>query len=86
MSYRALYLIAGVCHANFLIFCVAAVAIGRDALNGKIVDGHFYLGSHERFTEVSQALWHALSLIVTHPTGMLTALPARSVPDSGHSN
>jgi hypothetical protein len=50
--------------------------------NGKIGGGHFYLASHGKFTEVSEAvyaysLWHARSLFVTHPLAMLTGYLAK---------
>jgi hypothetical protein len=36
-------------------------------MNGRVVDGHYYLGSHGRYVEVSQGLftysyYHALSV------------------------
>jgi hypothetical protein len=76
LVYRLLPLIAALCLLNFVAFLAIASGIGGDALNGKIVDGHFYLGSHGKFTEVTQAVfdysrWHARSLFVAHPLGML---------------
>lgn len=39
---------------NFLIWFIINIEIGGDATNGKITDGHFYLGSHGRYTEVAE--------------------------------
>jgi hypothetical protein len=69
--------------ANFLIFAAIAIAIGGDAYNGKIENGHFFLGNHGRFTEVSQAtfnysLAHVRSLFVTHPVAALAWLIDRA--------
>lgn len=67
---------------NFLVFVVIAIAIGGDAVNGRIVDGHFYVANHGRLTEVSQAvytysLWHVRSIFVTHPLAILTGYLAQ---------
>ena len=63
---------------NFAAFWVMAVYLGGDAVNGGIRDGHYYLMSHGRSTEVSAAVfnyskWHAYSVWVTHPLGLLAA-------------
>ena len=34
------------CLANFALFFILAVYLGGDAVNGKIVDGHYFLMSH----------------------------------------
>ena len=57
---------------NFVLFFIGAVYLGGDAVNGKIVDGHYFLMSHGRYTEVSADIfnysrWHAYSTWVTHP-------------------
>ncbi len=54
---------------SWLVFCVTQ---GGDALNGKIVDGRYYLGSHSHYTEVSAAKyqfsrWQTISNMVTLP-------------------
>jgi len=97
--YRCLCAICALCALNFVVFCLVAVGIGGDAVNGKIVAGHFYLAEHGKLTEVSEAvftysLWHVRSLFVTHPLAILTGYLAkmeqreksrsRSVP--GHEN
>jgi hypothetical protein len=60
---------------------VIAGHLGGDAVNGKIVDGHFYRGSHGQFREVSEAIfdysrWHVRSVFVGHPLAMLCWLIA----------
>jgi hypothetical protein len=76
LAYRSLWVIGALCILNFVAFVAISGGIGGDALNGKIVDGHFYLGDHGHFTEVTEAVFtyssvHARSLILTHPLGML---------------
>jgi hypothetical protein len=75
--YRCLLAVCGLGVLNFVIFVIVAVAIGGDAVNGKAVGGHYYLASHGKLTEVSEAvytysLWHVRSLLVTHPLAILT--------------
>ncbi len=43
---------------NFLSFIAISLAIGGDALNGKIENGQHYLGAHGQFTAVSLAVYH----------------------------
>lgn len=38
---------------NFVLFVALSMYLGGDALNGKIQDGHHFLGSHGKYTEVS---------------------------------
>lgn len=52
-----------------------AVLYGGDALNGKVEDGHYYLASHGRYTEVSQRFFeysriHALSAFIAIPLAL----------------
>jgi hypothetical protein len=61
---------------NFAAFCIVAVSIGGDAINGRIENGHYYLASHGQLTEVSPEVWtyskyHAISVFITHPIGIL---------------
>lgn len=75
--YRCLLAVCGLGILNFVAFVIVAVAIGGDAVNGKAVGGHYYLASHGKLTEVSEAvytysLWHVRSVFVTHPLAMLT--------------
>lgn len=62
-QYRAALLVIALCALNFVTYIIAAANIGGDAVNGKIVGGHFYLGEKGNFTEVTEAvytysLWH----------------------------
>jgi hypothetical protein len=57
---------------NFIWFFAESAAFGGDGLNGYARDGHYFLGSHGSYTEVSQALWtwsriHGVSVFITHP-------------------
>lgn len=57
---------------NFLIFWHVAVYIGGDAVGGKIENGKYFVSSHGKLTEVSEATWHysyahAVSTWITHP-------------------
>jgi hypothetical protein len=61
-----------ICLVNFALFFIGAVYLGGDAVNGKIFEGHYFLMSHGRYTEVSADIfnyskWHAYSTWVTHP-------------------
>ncbi len=56
---------------NFAAFIIINICIGGDAINGHVTDGHYYLGSHGRYTEVSRAVWtysyyHTVSMWITH--------------------
>jgi hypothetical protein len=62
--------------ANFAIFWHIGVAIGGDALSGKAADGHYYVSSHGRFTEVPEWLYrysraHTVSTWVTYPLAVV---------------
>jgi hypothetical protein len=80
--YRCLLAVCGLGILNFLAFVIVAFAIGGDAVNGKMVGGHFYLANHGKLTEVSEAvytysLWHVRSVFVTHPLAILTGYLAK---------
>jgi len=80
--YRFLSVICSLCALNFVVFWIVAASIGGDAVNGKAVDGHFYLANHGKLTEVTKSvftysLWHVRSLFVTHPLAMLTGYLAK---------
>ena len=49
----ALAIIVLVAILNFVAFFVIGIAIGGDALNGKVVDGPYYLYGHGKLNEVS---------------------------------
>ena len=68
--------VAAVAIVNFIAFVIIAILIGGDTVNGKIESGHYFLASHGGLTEVSARVftysqWHARSLFVTHPLGMI---------------
>lgn len=61
---------------NLLAFVAVTHQLGGDAINGRVVNGHYFLGSHGRLTEVSASVfaysqWHAMSLFLTFPLGLL---------------
>ncbi len=63
---------------NFFAFVIIAILLGGDAINGMVKDGHYYLASHGRYTEVTESVFnysrhHAYSVFVTHPIGMAAA-------------
>ena len=73
---RVLILVAIV---NFVIFVFVALNIGGDAINGTAVDGHYFLSSKGRLTDVSQLLfeysaWHARSVMLTCIAGVAAGL------------
>ena len=79
---RSLWAISTLCGLNFVVFFIVALVIGGDAVNGKVVEGHFYLSDPGKLTEVSEAvytysLWHVRSLFLTHPLAMLFAALAK---------
>ena len=62
------------CVLNFFVFMLVSMALGGDAGNGKVAHGHYFVGNHGRYDEVSKpvftySLVHGLSLFVTHPLG-----------------
>ena len=57
---------------NFAAFGIIASLIGGDAVSGTVEQGRYYLASHGRLTEVTEAVFHyslahAISVFVTHP-------------------
>ena len=70
--------------ANFLVFVLVSIHLGGDAVSGKVSDGHFFLGSHSHYTEVSRGVfiyskWHTYSVFVTFPMAFIAAyLSSRS--------
>ena len=57
--------------ANFLAVCAISEVSGGDAINGYAEHGRYFLRSHGRTTEVSEAIfayskWHAISVFITH--------------------
>ena len=69
MGNRLLKLIALFGLINFAAFVAIYLALGGDALTGKVTDGRYYLNNHGAFTEVSHAVFlysaiHACSAIL----------------------
>lgn len=63
--------------ANVLVFVSVSAALGGDALNGRVTDGHYYVASHGTYTEVSQAAWtasriHAVVTMLSWPLVVLS--------------
>jgi hypothetical protein len=61
---------------NFSWLFAESASLGGDAVNGYQLDGHYFVGSHGSYTEVSRTAWewsqlHAMSLVITHPLAML---------------
>ncbi len=67
MSDRALKAIAVAIWLNGAIFFAVDFTLGGDAVNGKRFGGHYYVGSHLRYTEVSFPvyLYSYVHLVVT---------------------
>jgi hypothetical protein len=64
---------------NFFIFVAGTSFLGGDAVNGKEMDGKYFVGSHGKLTEVSKPAFrysrlHVLSLLITHPAAILAGL------------
>jgi hypothetical protein len=79
MKMRASTVFLALALVNFLLFAIEAEHLGGDAVSGRIVDGHCYLSSHGRLTEVSHAVFtysriHTWSVIASWPFVMLCAL------------
>jgi len=56
-------------YINFFSLFASSMLLGGDGLNGKKVDGHFFLGNHGKYTEVSEAIYtysriHGISLFI----------------------
>ena len=61
---------------NFTVFWFVAVYLGGDAVSGRVENGHYYLSSHGKLTEVTPNVWrysraHTISTWITHPLGFL---------------
>jgi hypothetical protein len=64
---------------NFAVFFIGSIYFGGDAVNGYSCKGHYFLGSHGRYTETTKAVytysrWHVYSLFITHPAAMLAGI------------
>lgn len=64
---------------NFFLFMIVSVFLGGDALNGKIVEGHYYLASNGQLREVSSLVFtyskiHVYSIFITHSLAAIALL------------
>ena len=71
---------------NFAVFWIVAVCIGGDAISGKAENGHYYVSSHGKPTEVSSRVWHysrvhTRSVWITHPIGLLGGAALMALSD-----
>jgi hypothetical protein len=62
--------------ANFFWLFGESQALDGDTLNGMARDGHYYLGSHGTYREVSRAVWERLRL---HELSVWLSLPPAPV-------
>ena len=51
-------MIVAIAFLNFMLLALISAFIGGDALNGKIEDGRYYVGSHGHYTEVWKTPYH----------------------------
>lgn len=75
-SYRICWSLFFLGWLNFLIFFIAAVALGGDAFSGRVEAGHYYLSSHGHLTEVSRGIFnysriHTYATLLTQPLALL---------------
>ena len=81
--------ISGVLAAlNFGALLYVTAQIGGDAINGKIEAGHYFVGNHGVYTEVSRRVWilnylHNFSAIFTHGFFLLNAFLQYFLRDTG---
>jgi hypothetical protein len=59
-----------------LTFFAETLALGGDALNGRVVDGHYYVSNKGAYTEVTADQWnlsriHGIAMFVSFPFGMV---------------
>lgn len=62
---------------NFVAYGVAATCLGGDAINGRAENGHYFLSSHGKQTEVSEVVFnysriHTYAVWITHPLAILS--------------
>src|SRR5205085_10110442 len=62
--------------ANFAAFFTVSVAIGGDAVSGRVEGDRYYVSSHGRLTEVSPEVWEYSNghAAITWATSLLAAL------------
>src|SRR5438270_12793528 len=75
---------------NFFVFLVVSQYLGGSAANGFVRAGHYYLGEHGKYTEVSHAMFrysqiHEYTLFVTHPLALISLAYAASIKKEAES-
>jgi hypothetical protein len=65
--------------ANWLSWIAEQLAIGGNALDGKISDGRYFVSSHAVLTEVSRSTflfsyWHSISAWISFPLAVLAGI------------
>lgn len=64
------------CMVDFAVFVLVSLFIGGDAINGHILDDHYFVCMHGHCHEVTKTLfeysrWHAISLFISFPIAFL---------------
>ena len=72
--------------ANWFAFAIITTYLGGEAWSGHIEDGHYFLGSHGRYTETSRPVWeytrmHRTFSMITIPLIPISLLTAGIVRD-----
>lgn len=70
LDYLAILLVIGWL-LNFVVFVAIASYLGGNAINGKVEDGRYFLGSHGNYTEVSYEIFvyskiHTIIFLIMH--------------------
>jgi hypothetical protein len=70
--------------ANFFLFLILSALLGGSAANGRIQAGHYFVGEHGKYTEVSSLIFrinqiHGYTLILTHPLAIISLAYAVSI-------
>jgi len=65
---------------NFTVYWIVGVSLGGFADIGRVEGGRYFLGSHGRYTEVSEAVFtysriHGKSTLITHGLMFASVLP-----------
>lgn len=69
---------------NLFLYLLITPMIGGSAASGRVRNGHYYLGEHGRYTEVSARTYafnrlHGQSLVFTLPVGLMCLLWLRFI-------
>jgi hypothetical protein len=55
--------IVAIAIVQFVVFVGTILAFGGDALTGRVDDGHWFLGNHGQYVEVTRGTWLASAII-----------------------